>query len=121
NCAACHESGPGSGFFATSNPSFALSEFLKKGGNKISDFAISTHKPPYTGTQHTAAITTLRSRWLSAEQNYKNCKTASGQGSDGFEMPNALRMLVAKPANPQNNNNTVNLTWNTGTEFVDPS
>lgn len=120
NCSACHESGPGSGFFATANPSFALSEFLKKGGNKIADFAISTHKPPYTGTQHTAAVTGLRSRWLEAESRYKSCKAAAGDAPDGFEMPNTTRMLIAKPANPQNNNNTVNLTWNTGTEFESP-
>ena len=116
NCNACHTSGPGSGFFASPTPDIAFSYFLEKGYAKISDFAVSTHKPPYTGDQHTTTINQLRASWAPVEAAYNNCK--------GDDLPPDVgipdKVLVEKTANPAAGA-TVNLTWNTATDFINPA
>ncbi|MGE3387327.1 MAG: hypothetical protein AB7K41_11415 [Bdellovibrionales bacterium] len=118
NCANCHAVGPGSGFFASNNASLSFSAFSRKTADKISEFATSTHKPPYTGTQHNAAVAGINQSWNVTKAQYAACQTANGDVPDVPTTVTPTKMLIAKNANP-NLNQTVNLTWNTGTEFVD--
>lgn len=122
NCSQCHTSGPGSGFFASGNAELSFNAFQLKGSAKIAEFAVSSHKPPYTGSQHTAEINTLKSRWAAADGEYNVCVSQSGgtppPPTGGSIIPLPTKMMIAKTANPVTNNQTVVLTWNTGTEFM---
>lgn len=74
NCNGCHvPGGGGSGTFAVADAALAFNEFLAKGVNRISDNAIGSHKPPYTGSQHNATITSLRSTWDGGISAYNTC------------------------------------------------
>lgn len=119
-CVACHKSGPGSGFFASDDPNLSLSSFLNKGYIKVSDFAVSSHKTGYTGAQHQAAINAIKPVWAAAEDQYRDCMVKSGVDLPA-STPNPTKFLVAKSATVANNNQTITLTWNTGSEFESAS
>src|SRR5690606_30570177 len=81
NCSTCHASGPGSGFFASTNERLSFNAFMSKGEQKVAEFATSTHKPPNTGTQHTQAINNLRASWAPKQSQFVSCQMSAGAGN----------------------------------------
>ena len=121
NCASCHESGPGSGFFASANADLSFSAFMSKTEAKISQFAMSTHKVPYTGVQLTGAVTVLQNKWASAQSKFADCQAISTNPGDPLPPPPTApdKFTLPKQANPAAGS-TVTIGWNTATDFVNP-
>lgn len=77
NCKNCHvSSGQGKGVFADSNLDNAYASFEIIGYSKISRHATDpSHKPPYTGSQHSQAVAALDSSWVKALEESEICKS----------------------------------------------
>lgn len=118
NCSNCHSSGPGSGFFASNNLNLSFNAFSKKTAEKISQFATSNHKTPYTGTQHRSTINIISQNWEMTKSKYSDCQIAEGNPDlDLPTTPTPTKRMIAKDANPDLNK-TISITWNTETEFL---
>lgn len=83
NCSACHDQGGiGAGSFAQQNPAGSFGEFMSKGATRIDNNAVGSHKPPYTGSQHSAAVNSLSASWTSGLNSYNACVAENGSTDD---------------------------------------
>jgi Predicted solute binding protein len=94
-CQNCHISGPGIGTFASENVKVSYNSFMSIGSEKISSHAVSdTHKPPYTGSQNTAAINSYKTTWAAAQEGYASCVAQNGGGGDDGGTDNLPKNVV---------------------------
>lgn len=76
NCATCHATGPGKGFFASPNIALAFHDFTAIGVEKVSNNAVSSgHKPPYSGPHNLPKVSSLKLEWTQAESAALSCQS----------------------------------------------
>lgn len=121
NCATCHVAGgEGNGAFADANLTESYRIFNLKGFSLIGRYATDPgHKPPYTGTQHTAEVNTLSKKWADAEiEAAELCGDASL--SDGRVKEDFSKWIrsKSKPIGATKIGDKKEIVWNLDTDLL---
>lgn len=120
-CASCHSSGPGLGYFA--NPDFqtAFTSFNSLGRARVErNFLNPGHQAGITGPQHQALVDRSLSAWQAAEQRFTDCAREAGidtvPGQEILTVSKANATILQR-AN-MGNNAWVRLEWDLENEMA---
>lgn len=111
NCASCHANGPGFFQFASSDFNVAYREFMSAGRAKVEANMVNpNHKPPWTGTQHTALAESLKSAWLEGESEQQTkCGNTGPKGASVLTIGKSQPSIFT--TSPGDNNNWPEINW----------
>lgn len=103
HCVGCHaESGQAgdSRWFAASNFDMAYERFSSIGRSKIESFAVSQHKPPYTGADLQPIVNTAQSLWTEAENAESACSGSLEVVTTAKSIPTTITTVTDPNAAP---------------------
>lgn len=134
-CNTCHTSGPGKGTFGSPDVATSFAGFNQIGYDKISNFAVSNHNAPYTGSHNQQVVSNLRLQWQSYTLEKAKCGTSgadplpeatSSQGP-AFETPTENIPKLTRSVTTANINGTATeiitysrkeFVWDLGTSLI---
>lgn len=122
NCAVCHATGPGSGFFAAPGLAVAYGAFVTKGEAKVYEYATGGGSPGSHGgfgAAQKAVADGFRGRWTAAQSAYDSCIAATGEtNTSAASIPVPSKFTVAKSFTVTGPTAPVTMSWNTETEML---
>jgi hypothetical protein len=106
NCSTCHTAGPGKGQFAHTDTLISYNDFMQIGYSKVSSNAVSdNHNPPYSGSQHTQTINSLKVTWLQALSEADICKGGDGKVDQNLSLSDRAHFALSSKVIPTMNDN----------------